>query len=284
MNIQFKKPFYTIYIYDLSAGEIWVNDVPVLHWVGTQTTEGGFNGAIPLNNIVLENGTFQLECKLMPRHGNKLLDQNDARDSYDIGFSVREVDDIKSDISVRPNIESPYGKYIEKEGGVINEAFSGLPIYIEKTKFEVTNLPFVLKGWQKSLDLKELKEDELMRDVLRYYRQIHSIMASHNVSKFLELSKEKMKLQEEAFYFTEERKRSFREGAAQLFNQKLEILPLDAADLKLQIMGYGKLVRLVRLDGSPALQYKSPDIEKQSNVEMDIKLHMRSKEKGLTII
>ncbi len=284
MNKQFKKPFYTLYVFDLSAGEIWVNDVPVLHWVGPQTAEGGYNGAIPLNNVVLENGTFQLECRLMPRYGNKLLDQNDARDSYDIGFNVREVDDIKSDISFRANIESPFGKYVEKEGGVINNAFSGLPLYIEKTKFEVDSLPFALNGWQKSVDLKEFKEDELMRDVFRYYRQIHSIMASHNVSKFLEFSKEKMKLQEDAFYFTDERKKSFREAAAQLFNQNLEILPLNAADLKLQIMGYGKLVRLVRLDGSPALQYKSPDLEKQSNVEMDIKLHMRSKEKGLTII
>lgn len=284
MNIKFKNPFYTIYVYDLSAGEIWVNDVPVLHWVGPQTAEGGYNGAIPLNNIVLENGTFQLECRLMPRYGNKLLDQNDARDSYDIGFNEREVDNIKSGISVRPNIESPYGKYVQKEERVINKTLEGLPIYIEKTKFEVTNLPFVLNGWQKSIDLTELKKEELLHDVLRYYRQIHSLMLSHNTSKFLEISKEKLQLQEQAFYFSEERKKSFRKSAMELFNQKLEILPLNTTDLKLQIMGYGKLVRLVRLDGSAALQFKSPSPEKQSNIDFDIKLHMRSKENGLTII
>ncbi|QCE42432.1 hypothetical protein [Psychroserpens sp. NJDZ02] len=284
MKINLKKPYYTIYVYALSAGEIWINDVPILHWVGAQTAEGVYNGAIPLNNIVLENGVFQLECKLMPRHGNKLLDQNDARDSYSIGFDKREVDNIKSNILVREHMKSPYGQYIQKEGRVINKTLENLPIYIQKTKFEVTDLPFVLNGWQKSVDLIALKEEKLLTDVLRYYRQIHSLMSSNNTSKLLEIFKEKLELQEQAFYFSEEQQISFRQTTMELSNQKLEILPLHTEDLKLQIMGYGKLVRLVRLDGSAALQFKSSNPEKHSNIEFDIKLHMRNKENGLTII
>ena len=49
-------------------------------------------------------------------------------------------------------------------------------------------------------------------------------------------------------------------------------------------MGYGKLVRLVKLDGSEPLQFKSPNSEEQSNIELEIKLHMRSEEKGFSII
>ena len=284
MNIKFKNPYYYIYVYELSAGEIWVNDVPLVNWKGVQTENGVFNGEIPINQVVLENGTFQLECRLMPRSNNKFLDLSKSPDIYTIGFKKREVNNLKTKIDISQEIENPYSKWNEQKKRMVNETFTGLPIYIAKTSFEVTDLPFTLDGWQKSIDLSKLKEKDLLVDVIRYYRQIHSVMASHNVSKFLELSKEKMKLQEEAFYFTEERKRSFREAAAQLFNQKLEILPLNVTDLKLQIMGYGKLVRLVRLDGSAALQYKSPNVEKQSNVEIDIKLHMRSEEKGLTII
>lgn len=284
MNIEFKKPYYYIYVYELSAGEIWVNDVPLVNWKGEQTENGVFNGEIPINQVVLENGIFQLECRLMPRSNNKFLDLSKSLDIYTIGFKKREVNNAKTNIDINQEIENPYSKWDEQRGRMVNKTFSGLPIYVAKTSFEVTDLPFTLNGWQKSIDLSKLKEKDLLADVLRYYRQIHSVMASHNVSKFLELSKEKMKLQEEAFYFTEERKKSFREAAAQLFNQKLELLPLNATDLKLQIMGYGKLVRLVRLDGSAALQYKSPNPNKQANIEFDIKLHMRNKEKGLTII
>ena len=73
-------------------------------------------------------------------------------------------------------------------------------------------------------------------------------------------------------------------STTQLFNQKLEIMPLDPTTLKLQIMGYGKLARLVRLDGSAALQYKSPDPENQENIEFDTKLHIRDVNRGLIII
>jgi hypothetical protein len=155
------------------------------------------------------------------------------------------------------------------------------------TEFEVTELPFVLDGWQNSVNLKELykdRENELKRDVVAYYRQIHALMAEHNASKFLELSREKEELQEQAFYFTEERKKSFRDGAYSLFNQKFETEPVREKELTLQFMGYGKLVRLVYPDGSQPLQFKSPNPEKQSSIEFDIKLHMRTKEKGFSII
>ncbi len=68
-----------------------------------------------------------------------------------------------------------------------------------------------------------------------------------------------MHLQEQAFYFDEDRKASFIEGASQLFSKKLEVEELDANNLKMEIMGNGKLVRLIRKDGTHALQFKSPD-------------------------
>ena len=80
------------------------------------------------------------------------------------------------------------------------------------------------------------------------------------------------------------RKKSFLESASQLFSQNLEVEELHETDLQLEVMGYGKLVRLMRKDGSQPLQFKSPDIEKQSNIELEVKLHMRTKEKGFSII
>ena len=282
--MRFKQPFYTIYVYELSAGEVWINDIPVLNWSGSITSDGMYNGAIPINHIILQNGGHELECRLKPRFDYKAFNQSNAHDVYDIGVNCREKSDINSKIEVIPRIQNPYAKWNEKKQRFVNETFKELPLYIAKTKFEVDNLSFILNGWQNSLILLDLDEEKLFQDVLKFYYQLHGILSSHNASKFLELSKEKMQLQEEAFYFSKARKSSFLESATKLFNQKLEILPLEASNLKLQIMGYGKLVRLIRLDGSAALQYKTPDAKIQDNIEFDVKLHMRSLDKGLSII
>ncbi len=284
-NTKFEKPYYSIYVYELSAGEIWVNDVPLVRWVGLQTADGDYIGEIPINQVVLENGEYELECKLLPRYGNKLLGNSSSYDLYNIAFQCREVNVLKSSIVFHPEIDTPSsGNWDENKKKFISDVFNDLPVYISKTKFKITELPFVLDGWQNSVDLSKIKEKVLFQDVLDYYRQIHAIMAAHNATKFLEISEEKMKLQEQAFYFTEERKKSFRAGAISLFSQKLAPLPLVPSNLKLQIMGYGRLVRLLQLDGSAALQYASPKPEEQSNIELDVKLHMRSQEKGFSII
>jgi len=65
--------------------KIWVNDVPLINWTGVQTKDGVYNGEVPINQVILENGTFQLECKLVPRHGNKVLGQSKSPDIYTKG-------------------------------------------------------------------------------------------------------------------------------------------------------------------------------------------------------
>ncbi len=284
-NTKFEKPYYSIYVYELSAGEIWVNDVPLLNWKGPQTTDGVYNGNIPINQVVLQNGVYELKCILKPHYGQKKLVNTIESSVYTIGFRCRHVDNIKSGINVNGDVyimERPY----QKSSSDYNwkDPLINLEVYVDVTKLTITELPFVLDGWQNSVDLSKIKEKVLFQEVLDYYRQIHAIMAAHNATKFLELSEEKMKLQEQAFYFTEERKKSFRAGAISLFSQKLAPLPLVPSNLKLQIMGYGKLVRLLQLDGSAALQYASPKPAEQSNIELDVKLHMRSQDKGLSVI
>ncbi|PAM92663.1 hypothetical protein B4N84_21245 [Flavobacterium sp. IR1] len=83
------------------------------------------------------------------------------------------------------------------------------PYFEIATEIEV-KLPFILDGWQNSVDLTKLDKTVLKEKVLEYYRQIHAILKEHNAPKFLDLSKEKQKLQEEAFYFTDERKKVFK--------------------------------------------------------------------------
>ncbi|WP_062054640.1 hypothetical protein [Aquimarina longa] len=268
------NPYYQLRHNSYCTTEIYVNDVLISTFKGEETRgRDRSTGFIPINQVVLQSGTYKIVGKMKPRKGEESLTEDNAY--LGIEFYVCNSKDWDNTLTqFHPKIESPWDGLSEN----IN-----YPTFEISTEIEV-ELPFVLDGWQNSEDLSEIKEEDLFAEVLSTYRQIHAVMASHNVTKFLELSKEKMALQEQAFYFSEERKKSFMNGATELFNQKLEIVPLDASSLQLEIMGYGKLVRLIRIDGSAALQYKSPDSKTQGNVEFDTKLHMRSKEKGFSII
>lgn len=70
----------------------------------------------------------------------------------------------------------------------------------------------------------------------------------------------------------------------ELFGQNLQMVPMKRENLRIQIMGHGKLVRLVRLDGTEALKFKSPDHKQQGDVTFEVKLHMRDEKKRFSII
>ncbi|GEM56116.1 hypothetical protein B0A58_02415 [Flavobacterium branchiophilum NBRC 15030 = ATCC 35035] len=269
-----EKPYYEINGNLFCTAEIFINDVIVDEFKGEETQgKERLSGLVPINHVLLQSGKYNVTGKMYPRFKEKSLT---SENSYlGIDFYCAEIENLKSTrYSFHPSIESPWDGLSEN----IN-----YPYFEIATEIEV-ELPFVLDGWQNSVDLSKQDKNILFKGVLAYYRQIHALLKEHNAVKFLEISQEKMKLQETAFYFDEERKKSFREGALALFNQNLEVEPLIESELKLEIMGYGKLVRLMKLDGSQPLQFKSPNIKEQSNVELEVKLHMRNVDKGFSII
>ena len=272
--LQITKPYYQLNINSFCTTEVYVNDVLVDEWKGKETEGRERNSSLtPINQVLLQTGKYKVVAKMYPRQGEKLLTEENSY--LGIDFFLSDISDIKnSRITFHQKLESPW---------------DGLSQNIKYSSFELTTeidieLPFILDGWQNSVNLAEIKKEELFKEVINYYKQIQLVLKEHNAAKYLDMSQEKMKLHEQAFYFNDERKKSFLDSAAQLFSQKLELEELNENNLKMEIMGYGKLVRLVRLDGSQAMQFKSPDIDKQSNIELEIKLHKRTKQQGFSII
>ncbi|MDO6519035.1 hypothetical protein [Zobellia uliginosa] len=276
MQHNFLKPYYSIYQRFGCSGELYVNDVLVYSFFGDRTQEGGSTGAVPINNALLESGKYKVIGRMFPRFSNETITEEDY---MSLDFHVAEAEGPlgtmkKTRYKFHPRIEQPWDGLSEN----IN-----YPVFEIATEIEV-ELPFVLDGWQNSVDLSKMKEEKLFEEVFAFYNQLYLVMESHNVGKYLELSKEKMKLQEKAFYFSEERKASFQKGAMQIFGQELQMVPMKKDELRIQVMGHGKLVRLVRLDGTEALKFKSPDPENHSDIEFEVKLHKRDAKKGLSII
>lgn len=279
MMQQFLKPYYELYPTVNCAGIVLVDDVPVFKFLGEDTIEGLMDGSVPINHILLHSGKHKITGKLFPRHGNETLTENDG---MSIKFNISDYDHWKeTKQEFFPEIKNP-DAYFDKNNK-ITSSVNGLKVFGIATEIEV-ELPFVLDGWQNSEDLSKLDEEKLFQEVFSTFSQIHAVLKTHNSAKFLELSKEKEDLQTEAFYFDANKKQEIRSSISNLFNKNLEVLPLIKEELKLELWGYGKLVTLLRHDGSSALQFKRNIKKGERNTEFDIKLHMRSKEKGFSII
>ncbi len=289
----YKKPWYELYTNVGCSGIIYVNDIYVNKYFGKKTKDGFLGGQVPINQVLLQSGKYKVRGVMFPRYGENTLKGSKMA----IDFDLSDVDFEtygrgrwkETNHEFRTSIESPDGEYVPNPdpnaeyGNMYVSPLDKLTTYVLEAEIEV-ELPFVIDGWQNSVDLSKQDKNILFKDVLAYYRQIHALLKEHNAVKFLELSQEKMKLQETAFYLNEEKKEGLRQDVLSLFNENLEVEPLVESDLKLELMGYGKLVRLIKLDGSEPLQFKSPNIKEQSNVELEVKLHMRTIEKGFSII
>lgn len=284
---KFEKPFYYLNPTINCAGRIFVNDVPVAQYLGDKSKEGMLTGQSPINHVVLEGGKYKVRGEMFPRPGNNAL-------TYDSGmtieFKVYDNDNWKETrLDFSPEIHSPKPKLVPnddpnaKTANKFASPVEGLPVYKIETEIEV-ELPFKLDGWQNSLDLSTMEKGKLFEETYAYYLQIFAVLREHNAPVFWEMSKEKEELQAAAFYFNEKQRKEIRQSIVSLFNENLEVIPLNEEELKMEVWGNGKLVSLIRKDGTPALQFKSPDPEKEGNVELDIKLHKRSEEKGFSII
>jgi hypothetical protein len=278
-NQKIINPYYELYPNLNCSGIVLVNDVPVFSFLGKDSKDGILDGSVPINHIVLQSGQYKVVGKLLPRFGQKAITENDG---MNISFNLSDINNWKeTKHSFRPELSSPEASF--DNDNKITSPIKGLPYFEITTEIEV-ELPFVLDGWQNSINLSELKKSDIKQKVIEFYIQIHAILKEHNAGKFLELSKEKEDLQTKAFYFNSIRKQEIRDSIINLFNKNLEVLPLNEDELKLEFYGYGKLVSLIRLDGSAALQFKRNTAEGERNIELDVKLHARTLEKGLSII
>jgi len=273
-----KQPYYELFPNINGFAIIYVDDVPVFSHLGKQTEDGIVDAQVPINHILLQSGKHTVTGKMLPRYGQKTLTENEG---LSIDFNLSEFSNWKATrYSFFPSINSP-DSYFDLNNKVSN-IIKGLPVFEISTQIEV-ELPFILNGWQNSVDLKKIKSDDLRKEVLEFYKQIHSLLLQHNATKFLDLSKDKEALQTQAFYFDETKKIETKKSIIDLFAEGLEVLLLIETELKVEICAYGKLVYLAKLDGSPALQFKSPD-KLQSNVELEIKLHKKNAATTLSII
>ncbi len=256
--------------------ELWCNDIIVHQLKGgenvTHTTS--WQTHPPLNAAILKDGEYTVTLKLFPKCGKQIFkEQIMEKVAAALDIYVIDQDNWQEETYIL-KLKTPWNGLMEK---------IELPYYELKGTFKAEGLPFEIEGWTNSVDLSEWNEDTLLEEVFVYYKQLYTILEVGDASKYLEITKERDDLLATALYYNETLKQRDNDALVELFKEKaLDLQPLNINEMKLVIMGHGKLVSLQRLDGMPALHFKAPN--NKGEVKMEIKLHMRSKEKGFSII
>lgn len=285
-----EHPSYDIYLRTASLKfELWANDILLYSFKPIDDSEGtGLGIDIPLNSTILKNGSHSIKMKLFPWNKEHFINE----ESY-AEFTVSIVDTDKIYIPKSQRLPDTKILQIKTPWGGLDKNVN-FPYYELKGEFKADLLPYEIVGWYESSDLKKEDEKKLFADVLRFYQQLHSLMAQRNATIYDELFKEKEDLIHKAFYYdyhvkekkdpmytamVEDRKNATKE----LFSEDgLELLPLNPSELKLLFQAEGKMVSLVRHDNSPALRFNDP--KNEGEVKMEVRLHRKTKDSSLSII
>jgi hypothetical protein len=215
--------------------EILVNDMPAL----VSFTSGNQGGAIvPVSSNILKSGKQDITIRVYPR-----VDDNDKMDTFllahNSGLNVK--------IKVGDYEKEKQQEYKQLFQYKMPEVQIGNIPYVEfKGSFEA-NVPYQLKGWSQSQDLRKENKEQLTKEVVAFYQRYRELLAKGDMDAIAALLYPREVEVEQAFFFNkpadaEDTWKRFDE----IRNYHLEMEPLEHYELR--FYGDGRAVGLVRTD------------------------------------
>lgn len=230
----YNPAFYLDYSSYNCTYEILVNDMPAL----VDFNEGNVGGAfVACSNNILCSGKQSITIRMYPK-----MNANGQMDKFllpnNCGLEVKLV---HGEIGKqRPDEYKPLFHY--KMPPVTTDA---LPYLEYKAEF-TAETPYQLTGWSQSQDLAKEDTDQLLKEVLQAYQDLHAILERRDVNAYAaRLYRKELEIAT-ANFFTQP------SDAEDLWNELekttdiKKMLPLEHYQLKL--FGNGRVVALIRTD------------------------------------
>jgi len=242
------KPYYSVKFSSNNCRfEIRINDIPAVKY----NLDGMVSSQVPLNQILLASGRQQLSVEVLPRKDEENLSKFS---NLNITIQVRNLD---ADNSVERTI-------LEYSMPAIVDHTPYLKFY---DKFEV-ELPYSLKGWKNSKELKKI--DSIESETRSYFEYVHSIFAEKDFDTFKKISESKFSELDKAFYTSQQDSDTEWNEFVDNLNKGEMILAnmLSDSETKLEFFGDGKIITLQKLNGEPALRFKNPAEKTQYSIPL----------------
>lgn len=223
-----EQPEYWIFIHSNNCSYVaTINDMPIY----TDFNDGNMKSlSFPLNPLLPKTGKYSLKLSLLPKQD----------DNFNLDSKIEKDSKIQVKISRSANKQETI--ILDETVAITQE----LP-YLEKN-FDITiDVPYSLKGWSNSTDLKKEDEDKLTKEVADFYQKMMNLYQKKQVSEISSLYYPRQLENAQALYSsTKEDSDKLVAKLNQDVNQEQE---LKLEDYKLQFYGNGKVVGLVRTDG-----------------------------------
>lgn len=211
--------------------QIKINDVEVF----SLNIDGQSSMDIPINNGILESGTQEIEVKVTPLTGTKMLN----KEAY-VRYKLIEFDVSSGDFKFISQLENQQTPPVK----------TGIPFTMHKSKFE-SKVTYKLNAWQKGLKLKESKIDIKQKLIVEYKNIINDLKLGH-YEKFIEKYKKRENNASIALYLNEKEAKNRISKLINDFKSGFKPIPLDD-NVVVEFSAYGKLACLKRLNGMSAL-------------------------------
>lgn len=241
------QPYYQI---DFSAAyclfEIRVNDVLVF----TMNLEGQTATMVPINSAILQSGKQQIEVKVLPLAGQKVL-----HPAASFSYNVKVFDAVK-DLNFKAQLP---GEYAVAKVDPAKKQRS-----LSSTSNFNAEVPYTINAYQAAKDLGAVTG---LKDKLNAaYKQLSDLIAKGNLEQIKKLIANRESVSAVTMYLSKEESDDRTEGMLSNLKSgfKLEPIPANAV---LKIFGNGKLATLVRPDGSPALKLKNEKENEELSLE-----------------
>lgn len=258
------KIYYDLKVYNGACNyKIWVNDMPVFAMYNNARGELSF----PINTEIFRSGKQTLKIRIFPFLNSKTRTFDDKLNKYS-GLDV-EIREMEWDANERKFDYYPIFNYqTPREGSeslqdnprgfLFEEGEEELPYYEEIVTFEA-KVPYDLKGWSQSVDLRNENQEELLKEIEKYYKSLANDFDKKNVKSIAEKYYTKEKEIAQCFFHNEkEAKTRWNEDIIkEIIDPNSKAGKIEKYEL--EFFGNGKVVALMRFPGKSPLYVTIPD-------------------------
>lgn len=256
----------TNYRANIQAGacnfSLLINEVPVVQYF--EEANGSFSNTAPINNLILKSGKQTYKLILYPGYKDgkpaKQLSENLIVNISIEGFkySGSHIDKVGAPV---PLLSLSSRDQTFKQAGQDSAVFEG--------NFDL-KVPYVLKGWSDSKDLRKEDPAVLLKEILAAYQEYGDLLKAKDAEGLTRLVYQKEKDYAQALFLDQEgSKKQWNTYRTMLDAKKLEMEPIE--NYKLKFYGSGRLVTLERKDypyiGQPALRADVTDAQGEEYLE-----------------
>lgn len=271
------NPAYTLNISSVNCQiEIMCNDVTIFEFKGKSSKKkGGISINIPLNHILLKNGEFEIRGIVFPIQDSEVLE-----DSSTLSIELCLMDYVapKESLVSLLKLKTP----TRSSQGIV-KSLSNLPRYELYGKFKGEFLPFDEEGWTKSQDLSKVSIQKLLMDAYHFHKEIYMMINNKDIDSYLKLVESRDEIIQKTYYYDFKKIEDEKKEIIDIIEEPgLNLLPFNFEDVKLEFMGYNKLIRLVRKNNLPAIMFYNPLNKKI--IHLNFKLHKKTLDSPLSII